>query len=127
MKSHKGFTLIEVAISVVMLVVLIAAVYPTYKQHQRTAERQAVQHTLDALGQQARAHYETAGTYASFKPDVPPTAGYAFSTVTTPDSFLIAAVPLNEQRYDRCGELSVNQLGQHHASLGTRQSNSPCW
>lgn len=129
MKLSKGFTLIEVAIATCMLAVMIASVYPTYKQHVRTTERQEAMRTIDGFAKQAREYYEDNATYSEFSPSIKaPVPGYSFSTVTTPHSFLITAIPLNDQLHDRCGELSVNQLGQHHASKAPpAHSNERCW
>lgn len=129
MKLPKGFTLIEVAIATLMLAVMIAAVYPTYKQHVRTVERQEVMKTIDGFAKQAREYYEDNATYTAFSPTMTtPMTSYSFTTVTTPHSFVITAVPLNDQLYDRCGEISVNQLGQHHASKAPpAHSSERCW
>lgn len=129
MKFNKGFTLIEVAIATVMLAVMIIAVYPTYKQNVRATERQEAIRTIDGFAKQAREHYENNATYASFAPSLSePVAGYAFTTITTPDSFVITAIPQNERLHDLCGELSVNQLGQHRASKAPPGNDfRRCW
>lgn len=129
MKSAKGFTLIEVAIATLMLAVMIAAVYPTYKQHVRSTERAQAMHTIDSFAKQAREYYENNASYTAFSPNIDaPISGYSFTTVTTPDSFLITAIPLNDQLHDVCGELSVNQLGQHHASKAPpAHYTKRCW
>ncbi len=129
MKLCKGFTLIEVAIATCMLAVMIATVYPTYKQHVRTVERQEVMRTIDGFAKQAREYYEDNATYTAFSPTMSvPLSSYSFTTVTTPHGFVITAIPLNDRLHDRCGELSVNQLGQHHASKDPPiGSNDLCW
>ncbi|MFN3957345.1 MAG: type IV pilin protein [Tepidimonas ignava] len=126
--SHRGFTLIEVMITVAIIGILAAIAYPSYQQYVLRTNRNAAQGCLVELAQWMERYYATHMSYAGAS--LPSTscqtdlaARYTFSFQETPSAttFRIQAVPRGAQVGDTCGTLSINQLGAR------TPTTSGCW
>jgi type IV pilus assembly protein PilE len=123
--SHRprGFTLIELMITVAVVAILAAIAYPSYQEHVRKSRRAAAQGVLmDVASRQQQIFVDSrayaadlAGTGASVPVNVQ--AVYAVSvaasaaTPTQPPAFVAMATPTGGQAEDRCGTLTINQAG----------------
>lgn len=113
----RGFTLIEVMIVVAILGILAAIAIPQYTEYIRNARRADAQAVLMELAQEAERHYTRLNTYTGYTVSAATTsrasAFYQFteSIPSGGQSLLITATPTGAQTGDRCGALSINNLG----------------
>jgi len=132
LKSHLGFTLIELMITVAIIGILAAIAYPSYTQYVLRANRSEAKAILTETAQFMERYFTTNGTY---KDAVPPSlvspkgaSGTAVkynitpAKVTTATTFTLTATPVNSQTADTtCGTLTLTDTGvQTPATAG-------CW
>lgn len=124
----RGFTLVELLITIVVIGILVSIAYPSYTSHLRKARRAEAQQVLmDAALRQQQILLDTkayaadlAGTGTSV-----PASLTRFYTLTvargtgTAPTFTATATPLGDQARDTCGPLSVD-----HANVRTPGA---CW
>lgn len=131
MKSSKGFTLIELMITVAIVGILAAIAYPSYQQHVLKTRRTAAQGCLQELAQWMERYYTSNMTYAGA--NLPLTSCrndlanfYTFTFSGTPDgtSYTLQAVAQGAQANDEVSGTSCSPLTLDHQ--GTR-SPAACW
>jgi len=135
MGRDKGFTLIELMITVAIVGILAAIAYPAYQDQVRKSRRAEAQSVLMNIGtRQQQMLLDTrsyAATAASLSVTVPPqvTTYYAVSVsapASTPPSFAATATPQGDQAKDKCGTLGIDNTGAKTAlKNGTAQTG--CW
>jgi type IV pilus assembly protein PilE len=141
----RGFTLIELMITVIVATILITIAVSTYGSQVRKSRRtDAKTAVLDLAGREER-NYSTTNTYAA----VPASLGYtgaAFPIVVgdgyynlnvavvaaapgVPASFTITATPIGTQVSDaQCASFSVTDLGVQSAlDSGGADATTTCW
>ena len=128
----RGFTLIEVIITMAILAILVAVALPTYRDHMRKSRRAEAQAYLMAVASRqqqflldTRAYAGTLATVAIAAP-ANVTAAYDLAVVAAagpPPTFSVSATPkaTTDQVNERCGTLAIDQTGAKTAALGT------CW
>ncbi|AGA91844.1 prepilin-type N-terminal cleavage/methylation domain-containing protein [Thioflavicoccus mobilis 8321] len=131
----RGFTLIELMITVAIVGILAAIAYPSYQDSVRKSWRANAASCLLELAQGMERWYTGRSTYVGA---TVPTTGctteggmggrydFSFTANPTATAFTLQAVPdtAGPQASDDCGTLTINQLGQKGASGGTV---SECW
>lgn len=131
MTTHKGFTLIELMITVAIIGILAAIAYPSYQQYVLRANRAEAQAVLSETAQFMERYFTTNGTYVAgaVLSAVSPkgATGSAvkydidFSVTPTATAFTLRAVPAGGQASDTCGTLTLSNTGvQTPATAG-------CW
>ncbi len=128
LNKQKGFTLIEVMITVVILGIIAAIALPSYQEQVRKTRRVNAQSDLLELASYMERYYTENFTYtgAALPFNESPKEGntkyydlvIAASNAT---SYRLSATPKNAQANDRCGTMTVNQRGEHTATL------NDCW
>lgn len=134
---HAGFTLIEVMITVAIVAILAAVALPSYQSYLQSSRRgEAVSFLLEVAAKQQhflvdRRAYATSitGTPSAGGLGLTIPAGLStFYDVTlvapnpaNPALFVAQAVPKGLQSTDKCGTLSINQVGNKTAAV------SGCW
>lgn len=141
LRSSRGFTLIELMIVVTVIGILIGIAVPTYQDSVRKSRRGQAKADLVQLAQGMERFYTSNnGSYAGatlVKMGWPnaqsPKEGaprYNLSFVGTPDSstFTLRAVPIpgNAQAKDKCGTLTINNLGQKTPGK-LPEETAECW
>ena len=128
----RGFTLIEVVITVAIVAILAAVAFPTYRDHVRKSRRAEAQAYLMAVASRqqqflldTRAYAPNLATVGVATPaNVAAAYDLAVATVAgPPPTFRITATPkaASDQVSERCGTLAIDQTGAKTAALST------CW
>lgn len=124
----RGFTLIELMITVAIVAILAAIAYPTYQDHlrkSRRAEAQAFMMAVAARQQQFMVDTRAfAATVDAVGIPVPSNVSTGY-TVSMPapgtSTFTLTLTPTAIQSAEKCGTLSIDQNGTKTAAT------SGCW
>ena len=128
----RGFTLIELVITIAIVGVLVAVALPTYRDHMRKSRRAEAQAYLMAVAGRQQQFLIDSRAYAANRRTInspmPASVGAAYDVTLgvaggPPPTFALTAAPKagTDQVYERCGTLTVDQTGAKTASL------SSCW
>lgn len=144
MKTKNGFTLIELMIVVVIIGILASMAYPAYIENVRTTKRATAQSDLLELASFLERRFTENNSYlipnGSTDPLPPATActtaggctpslangvihddyNYSFSAVTA-STYILQAVPQNEQTNDKCGTMTRAETS------ATTAATTNCW
>lgn len=126
-KQIHGFTLIELMITIAIVALLAAISVPSYKHYIQSSRRSEAEtsllHAANALERYfTEQHQYLDADLNELGIDTLASNGYytlSLASVTV-DSYVLAAVPRLAQSDDRCGTLTLNQLGQ-------KTPGADCW
>lgn len=133
---QRGFTLIELAIALVVVAMLSAMAYPSYNAYMARTRRADAKQSLLELAQRLERYYTERGTYAGATLGgtngiypASSTAGYYTLTIgtQTAEAFTISATPTGAQTGDACAAFGYNQLGEQSVSTAATLSAGKCW
>jgi type IV pilus assembly protein PilE len=123
--NQKGFTLVELMITVAILAILASIALPSYQDSVRQTRRAAAQADLMELASHMERLYTANGSYGDASTALPDmgTEQYNLSFQGNPSdtSFIIQAVPVSPQDQDSCGTLTISNTGAQGAAT------SGCW
>ena len=128
----RGFTLVEVIVTVAIVAILAAVALPSYRDHVRTSRRSEAQAYLMSVAARQQQFLIDTRSYAAALATIgiaTPTnvnAAYNVTLVTAggpPPTFTLAATPKpgTDQVQEKCGVLGIDQTGAKTASL------TSCW
>lgn len=144
----QGFTLIELIVTVAVVAILASIAYPSYVEHLRTSRRADAAGALIGFAAAMERHYASKGSYlgageGNGDTGAPgPALGYSATvpvgggTVTynlsiqaaTANSYSLYAIPTGSQFGDKCGTLTLNQMGtQGIQDAQSGVSAKDCW
>jgi type IV pilus assembly protein PilE len=147
---NRGFTLIEVMITVAIVAMLAAIALPSYNEYVRRGHRAEAKNTLQAIAQRLEQNYTLSGSYAltqgavainnasiaAWGMDSTPTTGGIRYNMTfgagepTTTTFVLQATPAGSQVGDTCGVLMMDHRNLKGAGgvLNNRvQLTRDCW
>lgn len=147
-KSCKGFTLIEVMVTVAILAILSAIAYPLYESQSRKGKRATAMALMEEVAQEEQRYFSHMNTFTITVKDLPgiksaTSAGGYYSITVAPaaagsiaNSFVVTAEPLTaDQKKDSCQKLTLTDRevrgGSGVDSTGKSVSDSEarviCW
>lgn len=130
----RGFTLIELMVTVAIVAILAAIAVPAYQDQVRKARRGQAKADLVELAQALERRHTINNSYAGALPytvspkDPGTTARYNITPgtiVAGAQAFVLTATPIGDQANDRCGTLTLSNTGAK-----TRTGSAPfseCW
>lgn len=136
--SHRGFTLIELMITVAIVGILATIAYPSYQEYVLKSWRANASGCLLELANRMERRYTGASSYEG---DVPDAAcrqesgmddRYEFVFADDPELeatvFQLNAAPKGVQANDKCGTLTINHWGQKNvADAESGYDAATCW
>lgn len=130
---HRGFTLIEMMIVVVVVAILSAIAYPSYTEYVRRGHRAEARAGLLQAAQWLERAATATGTYpltAAFpaKLKTVPNNRYDIAVVSDGATFTVTATPKAGQTGDKCGNYTLTNTGLRGAN-GTTTGDivTQCW
>ncbi|SHF64920.1 type IV pilus assembly protein PilE [Modicisalibacter ilicicola DSM 19980] len=134
MRRQKGFTLMEMMITVAIVGILAAIAVPSYQRYTERANRTEAQALMNEFAQRLERRYSQTFSYGAdgngYTPanlnlpmdqNAAPRYQFAIDITNGGNSFVIRALPDAGQAGDGCGALSLDQNG---ARLPVTQG---CW
>lgn len=156
-RKPKGFTLIEIMITVAIVAILAAVAMPSYTSYVQRGNRADARNTLLAAAQRMEQNYNLAGRYDTLQDGTTavntamlttwglnrsPSSGtqlYTISFNVAPDrtSYVLAATPVTGtvQANDTCGELRLTERSlkaakgenPNTAGIARNANTAECW
>ena len=137
-RAVRGFTLIELMITVAIIAILAAVALPSYQDYVRKSRRADAQSFLSEVVARQQHFLVDRRAYAVSITDAPASNGLgvtipanisSYYTVTmatnngaSPPSFTVTGTPTGSQASEKCGTLTINQSGTKTAS-----GSGTCW
>lgn len=138
MKNARGFTLIEVMITVAIVAILVSIAYPSYTQYIVRSNRSAASSLVMNLASRQEQYNLDVRQYTDQlsllgTPTIPIEIANNYNVTVTADNSLappvysITATPVNNQlaRDTQCGFLKIDQKGLK--TIGGTSTASSCW
>ena len=142
-RLHKGFTLIELMIVMVVISVLAAIALPSYNSYVMRAKRSAARTAIQNMAQQQERYFTQNNTYLTVNAGGTPPSGWAnwvgdayatrthdltvtvtAAATTLAAAYVISAAPGNGFNDTGCGTLTLTSTGVQSQTTGSTQE---CW
>ncbi len=133
-RTQRGFTLLELMITVVVVAILASVAYPSYTDFVVRSKRAEGKAALLDVAQALERHFTNNNAYPTtlaaagartFSGENAAKAAYTLAIAGGGSSYTVTATPANGHSDPKCGNLTLNQQGVRGKS-GTA-SLGECW
>lgn len=131
--AHSGFTLIELMIAIAIIGILASIAYPSYTAYVERGRRSDGQSALLDLSHRMDQYFSENKSYQGATlaelgvKETSPEGYYTLSISNlSGNTYTANAAPTGAQSSDKCGSLTINQLGQH-GFTGANVTPTECW
>lgn len=131
MRRTRGVTLLELMIVVAIVAILAAVAYPSYGRYVERTRRADGREMLMRVAAAQERFFTNRNRYATTLAElgVGSDSSEGFYTLADPEdadqAFEVTASPQGIQGNDKCGDLTINNLG--NKSFSGDESNGRCW
>jgi type IV pilus assembly protein PilE len=140
-RRHRGFTLIEMMITVVVIAILAGIALPSYREQIARGKRSDVQTALIEDAAYMQRYYAANNTYLAVNgvtlqlpttqsPGAPAAANYTITVDpapnTTDTTFRLTATPVGSMVNDKCGSFTYDNLGRKDI-IASGPTVASCW
>jgi type IV pilus assembly protein PilE len=126
-RNKKGFTLLEVMITVAIIAIITATAIPSFERYQQKNRRTDGMIALLQNSSQLEKCFLNTGTYEDCPINSPsPKTHYAITGALAAESFTLTATAQGAQAGDECTTLTLDNMGQKDYS-GSAPNVKRCW
>jgi type IV pilus assembly protein PilE len=132
MQRHRGFTLLELLIVVVIIAILASVAIPSYRNYVLRSHRTDATRALNDLAARQESYFFSNNTYTSKLSDLGANSSVAGSYFTvgiasaSTTAYTLTATAQGKQTQDTCQSFSLTRAGAQ-TSNGSSSDTPNCW
>lgn len=129
----RGFTLVELMVTVAVIAIIASIAYPSYQEQIRKTRRSEAKAALMDAVAKAERHYTQFGNYGGTiaLPATTENGYYAIAltaaTTASPQTFSVTATRAGQQASDKCGNFTIDQTQAKSVAGGSLAGAACGW